>query len=254
MFVFNLNLALRSLKERWQLTTLMVLAIAIGIGILITIQTISYNSSKPPLPGKANRVVLVQLDHRDVNATEITQLRRRPNLTYQDSMNLLKSQVKVKNKTIVWPSNNIINVTNVDVKPIQSDSVATDRNFFSIFNLEFEYGGAWSKENDISASPVIVLSKESNMKLFGGENSAGRQVKVEGNSATVVGVLKRVLESRRYHFGNFFPADPNAAFMPSSFALNYNLKRWIFMRCHAKDQGNRRSFATQNVESLKTSK
>ena len=253
MFAYNLRLALRSLRGHWQLTMLMVFAIAIGIGILITIQTIAYNKAKPPLPDKADRLVLVQLDHRDLNANPITELRRRPNLTYKDAMNIVEGDFSAVRQTIAWPSNNILSLSNREVNPIQSDSLATNRHFFTMFDYEFIYGGAWQNNDDISGSPVIVLSEDVNSRLFGGENSVGKQINIDGKSVTIVGVTKQVMDSRRYQLGNFFPADPSAAFIPSSFALNNNLNRWIFMHCHAQDGKNRRSFINDNVEGLKNS-
>ena len=253
MLLYNLRLALRSIQESWKLTTLMVLAIAIGIGILITIQTIAYNQAKPPLPEKADRLVLVQLDHRDVNANPITELRRRPNLTYKDATNIIEGNFSAIRQTIAWPSNNILSLNNRDANPIQSDSLATNRHFFTMFNYEFIYGGPWQPNDDTSGNPVIVLSEDANNRLFGGENSVGEQLNIDGKSVTIVGVTQQVLDSRRYHLGNFFPSNPNAAFIPSRFALNNNLNRWIFIQCHARDSHNRRAFIYSNVDALKNS-
>lgn len=253
MFTYNLKLAITSLQDRWQLTGLMILAIAIGIGILITIETIAYNQTKPPLANKANRLVLVQLDHRDLNADPITELRRRPDLTYKDAMNIVGGDFSAVNHTIAWPSNNILSFNNREANPIQSDSLATNRHFFKMFDYEFVYGGPWQSNDDSSGSPVIVLNEDANDRLFGGENSVGKQLNIDGVSTTVVGVTKQVLDSRRYHLGDFFPSQPNAAFIPSNFALNNNLNRWVYMQCHAQDVKNRRSFINDNVDGLKNS-
>ncbi|WP_440055086.1 ABC transporter permease [Pseudoalteromonas sp. T1lg65] len=253
MISYNFTLALRSLRERWQLTLMMVCAIAVGIGILITIQTIAYNQAKPPLPGKAERVALVQLDHRDVNASDISELRRRPGLTYKDANNIINGEFTAERQTLAWPSNNILSLNNQEVNPIQSDSVATNRHYFSIFDLEFLFGGHWQEEDDKSGSPVIVLSEQANNQLFGGQNSVGKQLNIDGKSVTVVGVTKTVYESRRYQLGDFFPTNPNSAFVPSSFALNNNLNRWVYMQCHQKDSARGRTFVTQNANELMNS-
>lgn len=253
MFLYNLILTLRGFQKHWELTVLMVLTIAIGIGILITIQTIAYNQAKPPLAHKADRLVLVQLDHRDLNANSITELRRRPNLTYKDAMNVLDGGSNAVRQTIVWPSNNILSLNNREANPIQSDSLATNRHFFSMFDFEFIYGGSWQSNDDASGSSVIVLDEDANNRLFGGENSVGKQLFIDGISVTIVGVTKQALDSRRYHLGNFFPSNPNSAFIPSSFALNNNLNRWIYMHCHAQDSSKRMAFINDNVRVLKNS-
>jgi putative ABC transport system permease protein len=58
-----------------------------------------------------------------------------------------------------------------------------------MFSVPFLYGGPWDAKADEGPDPVVVLSKETNRKAFGGENSVGRTVTWHGRQFRVVGVL-----------------------------------------------------------------
>ena len=52
----------------------------------------------------------------------------------------------------------------------------TTKDFFAMFQVPFLYGGPWDDKADAGPEPVVVLSKESNQKAFGGVNSVGKTV------------------------------------------------------------------------------
>ena len=61
MFGYYFNLALRSFKRNKALTTLMVLAIAMGIGACMTTLTVFHVLSGDPLPGKSSTLSLIHI-------------------------------------------------------------------------------------------------------------------------------------------------------------------------------------------------
>ena len=62
MFAYYFDLALRSFRRNKALTTLMVLAIALGIGASMTTLTVFHVLSGDPLPSKSSELFFVQLD------------------------------------------------------------------------------------------------------------------------------------------------------------------------------------------------
>lgn len=62
MFSYYLDLALRSLKRNKILTTLMVIAIAVGIGASMTTLTVMHLLSGDPLPGRSRHIFYPQVD------------------------------------------------------------------------------------------------------------------------------------------------------------------------------------------------
>ncbi len=92
MFGYYLDLALRSLKRRPILTSLMVLAIGLGIGSSMTMITVLHVMTTDPLPGRSAMLFTPHLDplplahkHRDEGPDPTD------NLTWPDAMALLKA-------------------------------------------------------------------------------------------------------------------------------------------------------------------
>jgi putative ABC transport system permease protein len=58
-----------------------------------------------------------------------------------------------------------------------------------MFNVPFVYGGAWGKSADVAAEPMVVLTKQLNERLFGGEDSVGNWVTMNSTRFQIVGVI-----------------------------------------------------------------
>jgi putative ABC transport system permease protein len=74
------------------------------------------------------------------------------------------------------------------VLPFVAGARVTTGDFFEMFNVPFLYGGGWEASADQSAEQVVVLSKQLNQRLYGGENSVGNWLTMEGRRFQVVGV------------------------------------------------------------------
>src|SRR5262249_6622147 len=71
------------------------------------------------------------------------------------------------------------------------------RELFPMFELGFRYGSSWSQAEEGGRAPVIVLDHASTQRLFGGGNSVGRSVTIDGRAFRVVGVLDAAPERLR---------------------------------------------------------
>jgi putative ABC transport system permease protein len=251
MFKYNLKLALKSLRYRTGLTSLMVATIGIGIGMLMTMVTIGYQAERVPLPGLSDKLYSVQMDSREPDAQEVTDPNRMVNLTYRDAINLFNAKTIASQQTFNFKVFPILAAQDENTRPIQGMVDATTASFFSIFNAPFLYGKAWEKSEN--GAPVIVITKKTNDALFAGQNSVGKQLTVGTAKATVIGVLddwpirKRVFDNS--HSSSRF----DDAFMPYQFALDANLQRSQRMRCHPQDNPQRRAFASTDLQGLLTS-
>jgi putative ABC transport system permease protein len=58
-----------------------------------------------------------------------------------------------------------------------------------MFDVPFIYGSGWDKSADDSAEAVVVLGRALNERLFGGENSVGKRLTMQGRQFSVVGVI-----------------------------------------------------------------
>ena len=58
-----------------------------------------------------------------------------------------------------------------------------------MFDVPFQYGSGWDQAADDASQMVVVLTKKTNEKAFGGENSVGQTLRLDGHDFKVVGVL-----------------------------------------------------------------
>jgi putative ABC transport system permease protein len=68
-----------------------------------------------------------------------------------------------------------------------------------MFDVPFAHGSGWTAADDSNRSRVVVLSKSLNDKLFGGENSVGRRLRLGDQEFTVFGVLDRYEPTPQYY-------------------------------------------------------
>jgi len=58
-----------------------------------------------------------------------------------------------------------------------------------MFDVPFLYGSAWDRNADDAGALFVVLARAANDRLFGGENSVGRTLLINGRTFTVSGVI-----------------------------------------------------------------
>lgn len=218
MFAYNLRLALLSIRNNPILSALMVAAIAIGIGICMTALTVYYLMSNNPIPHKSDRLFAVQIDAYDVNEPfEINMPERPPtHLTWKDSMALMESNIPTHH-TAMFNAVYTIDTDDRDVAPFQALTRMTGNDFFALFDVPFLYGGPWSEEADREASQVVVIDRATNDKIFGGEDSTGREVRMNNRYFKIAGVIDDWLPSPKFYdltSGSF--DEPESMFMPIS--------------------------------------
>ncbi len=192
MFGYYLWLAARSLRRNFVLTILMVAAIALGIGAAMTSYTVLRAMGGNPLAHKDDLVYRPELDNwapaRAFNQNDPNDL---PDLmTYQDSVALYEAK-QARYQAAMFPNVLPLEPVDPEVKPLMVSVLFTHGEMFPMFDVPFEYGGGWDRAQDARNARVVVLGKEMNDKVFGGEDSVGRTLRLGGEDFTVVGVLKR---------------------------------------------------------------
>ncbi len=190
MFMYYLRLARMSLAKQPALTALMISAIAVGVGACMTILSFIYLLSSDPIPEKSDQLFSVRLDgwSPDEPYDDHQPEQPPPQLTHVDAMALLESPVPTRHVAMRKAIFTAV-PENEDVAPFLTVSRMTGGDFFAMFQVPFLYGSGWDESADQNAANVVVLSKESNDQLFGGEDSVGREVQFGSDIFTVVGVI-----------------------------------------------------------------
>ncbi|WP_448565777.1 ABC transporter permease [Thalassotalea ganghwensis] len=250
MFLYNFQLALKSIKERPSLTILTILVIALGLGLYTTVETMAYQGGKIPLAHKSDNIFLIQLDNRELNAPEVDRWSRMVDVTYKDAINLKAMNVPEVTQTFVWSTEGILNVEDPNITPIRTAAAVTTHEFFTMFEPKFLYGTGWDKTAEQGGEGVIVISKRMNDQLFGGINSVGQNVRINTSVMRVVGVLDTWQLENRFYDRSFGTAFPDDFYVPYTFALNQDLPRRSRFDCWADDASIARSFTNENKDRL----
>jgi putative ABC transport system permease protein len=187
MFGYYLDLALSSLTRNKALTALMVLAIALGIGASMTMLTVLHVLSGDPVPGRSGTLYVPQLDPRDMGDYQ-PQGEPPDQVTWIDGMNLLQAK-RADHQALMTGGSVAIQPAQSALKPFYETARYTTADFFPMFGVPFQYGHAWGAAEDAASATVVVISSKLNDKLFGGRDSSGRMLRLEGQALRILGVL-----------------------------------------------------------------
>jgi putative ABC transport system permease protein len=236
MLLHYLELAARSARASKGLSTLMVLALALGIGACMTTLTVYHVLSGDPIPNKSSRLFNVQLDAGSkvgYKAGEEPTF----DLTRFDSTALLRDK-KAKRQAMMSGGNVAVGIADAHVKPIFSSMRYTSADFFAMFDAPWQHGGGWSAADDEGEARVAVISSKLNEKLFGGVDSVGREIIVRGQPLRIVGVLKPWRFQPHFYdmtVGGF--AEAEDFFLPFSTAMALKVGHSGNMDCWGKGSG-----------------
>lgn len=188
MFAYYISLALRSLKRNPVLTTLMVLAIGFGVAASMTTYAVFRAVSGDPIPGKSAQLFKPQIDNWG-HANGRTDDEPPDAMSYTDAVALMGAR-KATRQTVLYPIAQSLIPDNASGKPIGLVGYATYTDFFQMFEVPFQYGAAWPASDDAKHSNAVVITATLNQRLFGGSNSIGKSVNMDGHSYRIVGVTK----------------------------------------------------------------
>jgi putative ABC transport system permease protein len=233
MFKYNIKLALKSMRRNPIMTALMVAAIAVGIGICMTTLTVHYMMSSNPIPEKSDVLFAVTMDSwNPLRPFDEDEPERAPHqVTFHDAERLI-ALAGGKRQTAMFESSLIIEPVNADDLPFEAIARVASGDFFAMFNVPFIHGGGWDKSADKAAEPVVVLSRQLNERLFGGGNSVGNWLTMQGTRFQVVGVIDNWEPTPRFY-------DPiNGAFQESNeMFIPYQLTRVLELQTAGSDWG-----------------
>ena len=200
MLSYYFQLAWLSLKKTPVLSSLMILAIAIGISTCMTSITIHYLMSADPIPHKSDKLFYVRLDSVGINYTGLEDGWPPHSLTWDDAVNLFQD-AKAPRQAFMDYTASVVETQGKD--PYVATIRLTTGDFFSLFDTPFAYGQGWSREDDLNEEQVMVISHELNQILFDGQNSVGKEINYMDRIFKIIGVLQPWTPSPRFYDTGF---------------------------------------------------
>jgi putative ABC transport system permease protein len=220
MFLYQLKTAVRSIRRNPILSTLLVLGIALGIAVSTAFVTTYYLLSRNPIPDKSDVLYYVQLDAWNPDRPWDDENPEEPpdQVTWRDMQAVMQSDIPTY-KSGMYKAQLTVHPEDEDERPFRALTRMCYSDFFPMFDVPFLYGSGWGPSADQGPEPVVVLRKDTNERLFGGENSVGRKLRIEDRDFTVVGVLDDWKPSPKfYDVTNFEFDEVEELFMPIEFS------------------------------------
>lgn len=174
----------RALRRGWVLTTLIVLAIGLGIGATMTMVTVLHVMSDDPIPGKSAHLYYPHLQPAPPGYLAMDPGSR---FTWRDATQLL-SENRAQRQAVMAPGR--VAVTPPGHRAFYEAGHYVSAQFFSMFDTPFAAGTGWKAGDDETEQRVTVLNGGMARRLFGTEAAAvGKMVALQGREFQVIGVL-----------------------------------------------------------------
>lgn len=219
MFGYYLQLAMRSFRRSPGLTALMVLTMGFGVAASMTTFAVFRAVSGNPLPEKSAQLFTAQIDSLGP-ADGKARSDLPESLTYTDAMALMQAR-KASRQTAIYPVGFTVASRDIAQRPFAVKGYASYGDLFPMFKVPFRYGSGWSDTEDRQHANVVVISSLLNQRLFGGANSVGRTLNLDGHDYRVTGIVDDWNPQPRFYDvnnGNQF-ADAPEFFLPFTRAI-----------------------------------
>lgn len=225
MLGYYLDLAWRSLKRSPGLTALMVLSIGVGVALAMSTWTLVHLMARDPIPQKSAHLFVPTIDiwgpaaHANADAT-------RDNdppvlLDYGTAEALLHDHRARYQSANYWIEPTVV-PDKAGLHPFNVSGFAVSGQIFPMLDVPFQYGSGWSDADDADRAQVVVIGAELNDKVFGGVDSVGKNLRLDGRNYRIVGVLKDWNPQPVYYdvpaFGGFM-IKPIEVFLPFNTAI-----------------------------------
>ena len=225
MILYQLRLALLSLRRTPLLSALIVMGIALGIGVSITFIAIRQLFAADPIPAKSDVLHYVRVDAWDpVKPFPGTEDTGAPPvaMTYMDAVALTKNDAATR-VSPAYPARLFVRADpsqKSDEDPFRVSARLCYGDFFEMMDAPLAFGSGWTRAMDEAIEPVAVIGHDLNQRLFGGRDSVGEKLRVEDVDVTVVGVLAPWKPFLRYwEVINSPVAAPEEIYMPFSLGI-----------------------------------
>jgi putative ABC transport system permease protein len=234
MLAYYIELAVRSLKRSPGLTLLMVLTIGFGVAASMTTYSVFRAVSGDPIPWKSSQLFVPQIDNWGPSGRSADG--EPPDaMDYNDAMKLMRDH-RAKLQSAMYQISPSILPADASKHPINTSGHAVYSEFFPMLDVPFKYGSGWTADDDAQRAAVAVISAKLNEKLFGGANSVGRTLNIEGKDYRVVGVLDEWNPQPRFYDvvnSGGFSTGRDAVFLPFERAISVGMANDGNTNCNA---------------------
>lgn len=187
MIPHYLRLGAISLRRQPALTALMVCIMAFGIAATSVTYAAWRVATADPMPSKASHLFFPQIDAQGP-AGRGGGLDPDRALDYIDATRLLRDH-QARYQAAMYGVALLLGPMTAQGSPKLLSGHAVSPEFFPMLELPFHFGSSWSAADEAGAGHVVVIGSQLNQQLFGGHDSVGRVLTLDGHDFRVVGVM-----------------------------------------------------------------
>lgn len=213
----SVRMALETVRANKLRSGLTILGIVIGVTTVITISSIisGLNNNVQNWVNSLGSNVLWVYHMPVIGVRPTAAMLARPKLTPEDATAMRSLPHVVTVNAGARYVNPIFQVGIIGVKygnkQAQGTMLEGDQAILpQVTEMDFLQGRMYTQEEDQRASHVVILGHDTWQKLFGSANAIGKEVQIEGQMFTVIGVLDKLKEA----FGGGDNPDDNRALFP----------------------------------------
>lgn len=205
MWGYYVALALRSSARSKTLTALVIVLLAFGVSACMVSYAVFRATTNDPIPARSAHLYVPQIDN--VGPAHTWQGQPPNMLSYIDAVALWQAH-KARRQTLLYPTKWQVQSDNRSVPAMSKAGDAVTADFFPMFDVPFRFGSGWTAHDDARHANVVVISRRLNEKLFGGRNSVGQAIRLDGKVFRIAGVLDDWNPKPRfYDIGNLSVGD-----------------------------------------------
>lgn len=179
-------LAFASSRRSKALTALVVALLAFGVSACMVSYAVFRATTSDPIPSRSSMLYTPQIDNAGPAHTVDGQPPEM--LSYIDAVALLQAG-KAKRQALVYRTRWGVESNNPSLPALAMNGDAVTADFFPMFDVPFRFGSGWSANDDSRHASVVVISRALNEQMFGGRNSVGQDIRLDGKTFQVAGVL-----------------------------------------------------------------
>jgi putative ABC transport system permease protein len=218
----SVRMALETVRANKLRSGLTILGIVIGVTTVITISSIisGLNNNVQDWVNSLGSNVLWVYHMPVIGVRPTTEMLARKKLTAEDAIAMRSLPHVSAANAGCWHANPIFQVGIIGVKYGKKQAQGTllegDQTAIKeVSDLNLLQGRMYTEAEDQGAAHVVILGHDTWRKLFGNGDAVGKEVEIEGDMFTVIGVLDRVKEA--FGGGGDNPDDNRALFPLSTF-------------------------------------
>jgi putative ABC transport system permease protein len=222
MFSYYLALGVRSLLNQRLITTWMILLIALGVAGTVSTFSLLRALSSNPFAAKAHRLFTAQIDNHGPEYVKAYGID--PVLTLRD-VEALRAHDGAQLQAAIYEISLSLVPADTRIDALEAKGYAVTVDYFRMLDVPFRFGGAWSKAADKEGSNEVVIGDELNQKVFRGANSVGQEIRLDGHTYRISGVLAPWNPLPRFYayYKNAFDRHAPQVFLPFRQALNFRI-------------------------------